>query len=415
MVDIQSSKNSDDQQDDAMIAGHVGKDMLKKTAKIKLPHDFIGKTGLGQCSIPTPESISLSNSIQEILVYARQQQVTDVHISSSNPLVFRKHGKLINVFKAKLTVEDVKKYIENLLTEKQLEEFYKFGDLELIYVIKGAGRFRVTVGKKTPGWDMTIRLIPMQLFSFEESGMPESCLELTQWSQGMVLVTGPIGCGKTTTLSVLTELINQTRTEHIISIENPIEFVFEPKMCQITQRELNLHTLSQGNALRAALRQDPDILIVSELRDNDSIQLAATAAETGHLVLGTMNTNDSAQTILRIVNSFSAEDRSLVQNMISESLRGIICQQLIPRKDGQGVVAAYEVLVVNPAISNLIRKGSVDQILRVITTGSAEGMVPFDQSIMSLLENNLISWEEAYSRANNKREFEKRKSFFIYR
>jgi twitching motility protein PilT len=409
MDDQQNTHNLENNQDTAIIAGQAGKESLKKTAKIKLPHDFIGKTGTGHCSINKPESISLNNSIQEILVYARSDEVTDIHISANNPIYFRKYGRLTPISSEKLTIENVKNYIESLLTEKQLKEFYDFGDLELIYVMEGAGRFRLTVGKKTPGWDITVRLIPMDLFSFEQSGMPESCRELTKWSQGMVLVTGPIGCGKTTTLSVLTELINQTRTEHIISIENPIEYVFKPNMCQITQRQINLHTLSQDNALRAALRQDPDILIVSELRDNDSIQLAATAAETGHLVLGTMNTNDAAQTILRIVNSFSAEDRSLVQNMISESLRGIICQQLIPRKDGQGIVAAYEVLVVNSAISNLIRKGNVDQILRVITTGAAEGMVPFDQSLINLVDRNVISWEEASARASNKKEFENRK------
>jgi twitching motility protein PilT len=383
---------------------------LKTSSGTKLPHDFIGNTGLGECSVKTFETISLNSSIEEILVFARKNQATDVHLSANNPIFFRKYGLLTPQTAQNLKPEDVKKFIENMLKEEQLKDFYAYGDLELIYVINGAGRFRVTVGKKTPGWDLTIRLIPMQLFSFHESGMPESCRELTKWAQGMVLVTGPIGCGKTTTLSILTELINQTRTEHIITIENPIEVVFNPKQCQITQREINKHTLSQGNALRAALRQDPDILIVSELRDNDSIQLAATAAETGHLVLGTMNTNDSAQTILRIVNSFSPEDRSLVQNMISESLRGIICQQLIPRKDGTGIVTAYEVLVVNSAISNLIRKGNVDQILRVIATGAAEGMIPFDLSLMSLLDKDIITWEEAYARCVNKREFEKRRN-----
>ncbi|MFH1061867.1 MAG: PilT/PilU family type 4a pilus ATPase [Candidatus Omnitrophota bacterium] len=386
-----------------------GSPAINGSLAYKLPHDFIGNTGIGECMIKTSDSISINSGIDEILVFARNNQTTDIHISANNPIFFRKYGLLTPQTKQCLKKEDVKKFIESMLSEQQLTEFYAYGDLELIYVITGAGRFRVTVAKKTPGWDLTIRLIPMRLFSFQESGMPESCRELTNWSQGMVLVTGPIGCGKTTTLSVLTELINQTRTEHIISIENPIEFVFQPKKCQITQREINKHTLSQDNALRAALRQDPDILIVSELRDNESIQLAATAAETGHLVLGTMNTNDAAQTILRIVNSFSPEDRSLVQNMISESLRGIICQQLIPRKDGRGIVTAYEVLVVNSAISNLIRKGNVDQILRVIATGAAEGMIPFDLSLMNLLDKGIISWEEAYARCSNKREFEKRR------
>ncbi|MBU1044524.1 MAG: PilT/PilU family type 4a pilus ATPase [Candidatus Omnitrophica bacterium] len=406
------NKHADVQADNVVISHAAGSPNLKNPLLQKLPLNFRGETGLGKCAVQVVESISLQNTIDEILVFARNNQATDIHISVNNQIFFRKYGALIAQTEQILKNQDVSKFIESMLSEQQLEEFYNYGDLELIYVISGSGRYRVTIGKKTPGWDMTIRLIPMRLFSFDESGMPESCRELTRWSQGMVLVTGPIGCGKTTTLSVLTELINQTRTEHIITIENPIEVVFQPQKCQITQREINKHTLSQDNALRAALRQDPDILIVSELRDNESIHLAATAAETGHLVLGTMNTNDAAQTILRIVNSFSVEDRSLVQNMISESLRGIVCQQLIPRKDGTGLVTAYEVLVVNSAISNLIRKGNVDQILRVIATGAAEGMIPFDLSLMNLLDKNIICWEEAYARCTNKREFEKRRGGF---
>lgn len=379
----------------------------KSPGQKRLPEDFLGKTGQGQCQIQVPETIKANNTLDEILVFARHKKATDVHLSANNPIFFRIHGILKAQTEDCLQDEHVKKLIKMALTEKQWTLFHARGDLEIIYVIEGAGRFRLTVSKKTTGWDLTIRLIPMALYSFNESGMPESCEELTNWAQGLVLVTGPIGCGKTTTLCTLVEMINQTRSEHIITIENPIEFVFTPKMCQITQREVNLHTLSQEAALRAALREDPDILVVSELRDIASIQLAATAAETGHLVLGTMNTNDAAQTILRIVNSFSSEDRSLVQNMISASLRGIICEQLIPRRDGHGIVPAYEVLVVTSAVSNLIRKGNVDQILRVISTGSAEGMIPFDRSLMRLLESRIISWDEAYLRCVNKREFEK--------
>jgi len=182
-------------------------------------------------------------------------------------------------------------------------------DFEFVHVIEGLGRFRCSIMYKTPGIDLTIRLIPDKLFTFEETGMPDICLDLLNWSQGMVLITGPIGCGKSTTLAVLCEHINQTRNEHIISIEHPVEIVYTPKTSQITQREIGVHTLSQDNAMRAALRQDPDILLISDLRDLSTIQLAATAAETGHLVLGTMNTNDAAQTLLRIINSFPPQDR----------------------------------------------------------------------------------------------------------
>ncbi len=185
----------------------------------------------------------------------------------------------------------------------------------------------------------------------------------------MVLITGPAGCGKTTTLAALVDLINQTRHDHIITIEEPIEIVYEPKQCQITQREINTHTLSQANALRAALREDPDILVVSELRDLNTIQLAVSAAETGHLVFGTMNTVNAVQTISSIIDSFPAEEQSIIRNMISESLRGVICQQLIPKKDGTGMVPAYEVLIVNPPVANLIRSNKITQINNAITTG----------------------------------------------
>ncbi|MCP3682161.1 MAG: Flp pilus assembly complex ATPase component, partial [bacterium] len=187
----------------------------------------------------------------------------------------------------------------------------------------------------------------------QDSGMPESCKRLTQWAQGLVLITGPAGCGKTSTLSTLVDYINQTRDEHIITIENPIEIVYVPKRCQVTQRELNRHTLSQHNALRAALREDPDVLVVSELRDLESIQLAVTAAETGHLVFGTMNTNNASQTVSSLIDSFPPDEKAIITSMIAESLRGVICQQLIPKKDGKGVVPAYEILVVNSAVSSM--------------------------------------------------------------
>ncbi|MFH1460175.1 MAG: PilT/PilU family type 4a pilus ATPase [Candidatus Omnitrophota bacterium] len=386
---------------------HLAIEFLTSQEEEKLPATFYGSTGQGKCSVAVPGELTINSALDEILVSARQTNASDVHISTHNQIYFKINGNLKPQTLGRLTPQQVNNLVHTGLTPEQFKKFKHSGDIEIIYVIKGAGRFRFSLTKKTPGIDLTVRLIPLQLYSFEESGMPESCRELTKWSQGLVLVTGPIGCGKTTTLSVLCEMINQARQEHIITIENPIEFVFTPKKCQITQRELHLHTLSQANALRAALRQDPDILVISELRDTASIQLAATAAETGHLVLGTMNTNDAAQTILRIVNSFSAEERGLVQSMLASSLRGIICEQLIPKKDGSGLVPAYEVLLGTGAVSNLIRKGNVDQILRVITTGSAEGMVPMDTSLMKLLKEGVITWESAYGRCTNKQEFEK--------
>ncbi len=377
------------------------------SGKNRLPEKFIGETGEGQCGVQAPERISQDNSLEEILCSARKLKASDVHFSAGKEIFFKINGILKMQTEDKLSPEAVVCFVDSLLNAEQKKILELKLDIELVHVIEGMGRFRVSIMKKTPGIDLTIRLIPDKLYTFEETGMPESCRELLRWSQGLVLITGPIGCGKSTTLAVLCELINQTRNEHIITIENPIEIVYTPKLSQITQREIGLHTMSQNNALRAALRQDPDILLISDLRDLSTIQLAATAAETGHLVLGTMNTNDAAQTLLRLINSFPPQDRELVQNMISESLRGIICQQLIPSKRRDKLVAAYEVLVVNAAISNLIHKGNLEQVLQVIETGKAEGMTSFDTSLIELVKNDMISWEEGAARSKNKREFEK--------
>ncbi len=261
--------------------------------------------------------------------------------------------------------------------------------------------------KQRNGWDLTARLVAMSIPNFESTGMSKSCENLTKWAQGLVLVTGPIGCGKSTTLATLVEMINQTRNDHIITIENPIEIIYTPKKCQITQREVNLHTMSQANALRAALREDPDILVVSELRDLESIQLAVSAAETGHLVFGTMNTNNASQTISRIIDSFPSEEQGVIKNMVSESLRGVITQQLIPKKDGSGVVPAYEILIVNSAIANLIREGRTTQLTNTITTGRSAGMMLFDHSLEELAQKGVINGQEAYERAISPNNFAK--------
>jgi twitching motility protein PilT len=366
-----------------------------------LPVNFTGKTGRGPADLAVPSQINKNSSLNEILVFARNQNASDVHIGALKPVIFRQFGSLVNITTELLNADHISRLITAAVPKSVLDHFEKTGDAEYVHTINGYGRFRMALMKQRNGWDLTARLIPLEIPKFENTGMPASCAGLTKWAQGMVLITGPAGCGKTTTLAALVELINQTRHEHILSIEEPIEIVYEPKQCQITQREINVHSLSQTNALRAALREDPDILVVSELRDLSSIQLAVTAAETGHLVFGTMNTVDAGQTISRVIDSFPAEEQAIVRNMISESLRGVICQQLIPKKDGTGMVPAYEVLIVTSSVANLIRTNKTSQINNAITTSKSLGMILMDDSLENLANKDLISIEEACDRSTN--------------
>ncbi|MBL8014137.1 MAG: PilT/PilU family type 4a pilus ATPase [Candidatus Omnitrophica bacterium] len=372
-----------------------------------LPKEFVGQTGHGVATINVPHALTPNHSLNEILMYARWMQASDVHICAGYPIIMRKFGSLKVATQTPVTAERVQTIIRKELRGDLVAEFEKTGDLEFVHSITGAGRFRLTLIKQRNGWELTARLITSSIPKFESTGMPKSCEELTKWAQGLVLVTGPVGCGKSTTLATLVEMINQTRDDHIITIENPIEIVYTAKKCQITQREVNLHTTSQANALRAALREDPDILVVSELRDLESIQLAVSAAETGHLVFGTMNTNNASQTISRVIDSFPSDEQSIIRNMISESLRGIISQQLIPKKDGTGVIPAYEILVVNSAISNLIRGGKTTQLTNAITTGRSSGMILLDHSLDELVQKGLISGQEAFERAISPMNFTK--------
>jgi twitching motility protein PilT len=241
----------------------------------------------------------------------------------------------------------------------------------------------------------------------EEAGLPEPCRELTKWAQGLVLVTGPVGCGKSSTLATLVDMVNRERHDHIITIEEPIEILYPPEHCRITQRQVGPHTLSRDAALRAALREDPDIIVISELRDLDTIRLAVSAAETGHLVFGTMNTTNATRTLNRLIDSFPPDEQGIVRNMISESLRGVISQQLLPRKDGTGMLPAFEVLLVTTAVANMIRKDEVHQLGTAMLTGKTSGMVLLDDSLRFLVERGLVDPAEAMARATNPKDFEK--------
>ena len=347
------------------------------------------------------DSVDPDSSLDDVLMFARSCQASDVHISSNAFPVLRRFGALLPAMKVVLPGERVGAMLKASLPADRWAEVEQAGDCEFVYVIPGSGRYRMTVVRQRSGWDMTARVVDNTIRTIEESKMPPVCAGLTKWAQGLVLVAGPAGCGKTSSLATLIQLVNKNRDDHIITIENPVEVVYTADKCQISQRELGLHTLSFANALRAALREDPDIIVVSELRDLETVQLAVTAAETGHLVFATMTTNDASQTITSLIGSFPPDEQPVVRGMVAESLRGVICQQLIPRKDGKGVVPAYEVLVTNSAVLNMIKSNRTRQLNNVILTGKSDGMMLLDNSLKDLLAQGVISAEEAVCRAVN--------------
>ncbi len=357
-------------------------------------------------STEDPGHLEPSLSLAQMLVHGRAQGFSDLHLSAGNPIHVRQGGRLEPRSQVQLDRESMQRLIREALGE-DFENFNGKGDLETVLDWGPLGRFRVAALKQRAGYDLTVRFIPQTIRNFEESALPESCRELCQWAQGLVLVTGPAGCGKTSTLATLVELVNQQRKDHIITIEDPIEIVYKPVGCQITQRQIGRHTKSREAALRAALREDPDIIVISELRDLDTIQLAVSAAETGHLVFGTMNTINATRTIYRLIDSFPPEEQGIIRSMVSESLRGVVSQQLLPRKNGVGVVPAYEVLIVNSAVSNMIRKDEAHQLGTAMITGKGSGMVVLDDSLRKLLDQGLIDAEEAWAHATNPKDFEK--------
>ncbi|MBF0122270.1 MAG: PilT/PilU family type 4a pilus ATPase [Candidatus Omnitrophica bacterium] len=365
----------------------------------ELPQEFIQQAGDGTCLVGCPSQLTADSSLEEILIFARRQGASDVHVCSGACVMLRKGGVFVPATKTPLHGERVTAILKNGLPSDKWAIAEMTGDMEYVHVIPGAGRYRSVVTRQRLGWDMTVRLIDMKIRSFEESGMPIACQGFTKWAQGLVLIAGPAGCGKTSTLATLVEMINQTRQDHIIVIEEPIEVVYKPKRCQVTQREIGVHTLSATNALKAALREDPDIIVVGELRDPHMIGLAVSAAETGHLVFGTMNTNDASQTVATLINSFEPVEQPIIRNMVAESLRGVVCQQLIPRLDGTGVVPAYEVLVTGAAVTAQIKKGQERKLNNVIATGRASGMILLDYAMQELVARGVISGQEAFRRA----------------
>ena len=332
---------------------------------------------------------------------------SDLHLSSGCRPQIRKYGELEEIKYKVLSDDILEPLLFEIISEKQKEYFLKNKDLDFAYEISGVARFRANYFLQKRGLCAVFRIIPDKILSIEDLGLPNTILKFAKLNRGLVLVTGPTGSGKSTTLAAIIDYINKNRRDHILTIEDPVEFVHESKQCLVNHREIGAHTKSFAAALRAALREDPDIILVGEMRDLETIELAITAAETGHLVFGTLHTNSAAKTIDRIIDIFPAGQQAQIRSMLSESLKGVIAQQLLKRADKPGRIAALEILSVNSAIANLIREGKTFQISSVIQTGKNEGMQLMDQALMDLLMNKTISPLDAYLKANDKRSFER--------
>jgi len=302
----------------------------------------------------------------------------------------------------KFNPAQTQRLLTEFLTDAQRARLKEIGDLDFCYEVQKMGRFRTSVVRQRLGMDGVFRIINSKVRTMDEIGLPEHLKALTTYHNGLILVTGAVGSGKSTTLAAFIEEINRNRRDHIITLEDPIEYVFEPKGCQITQREVHTHTQSFASALRAALREDPDVIMVGEMRDLETVQLAITAAETGHLVLGTLHTANAARTLDRILDVFPIDQQAQIRTMIAGSLRGIVSQQLIVRADGQGRVLAMEILINTPAVGALIREGKTYMLPGVMQTGKKVGCRLMDDTLLDLLREKKITAQDAYERALQK-------------
>ncbi len=342
--------------------------------------------------------------VDEYLKLGREYQCSDLHLATAYPPAWRRFGQLAPIWPdhAPLTAEEAERLVKSFLDEKNLARLEERGDVDFAYA-SPTGRYRASVVKQRLGLDMTFRIIDDNIRSVEEIGLPlEHIIPLTRYQNGLVLVTGAVGSGKSTTLAALVDFINRDREDHILTLEEPIEYVFESKGCHVNQREVHKHTQSFGRALRGALREDPDVIMVGEMRDLETIQLALTAAETGHLVLGTLHTGNAPRTLDRVLDVFPTDQRDQIRIMVSESLRGVISQQLVPKADGSGRVIALELLVNSAAVANCIREGKTFMLPGIMQTGKNVGMVTMDESLRQLYLKKIISRDEALSRSDDK-------------
>jgi twitching motility protein PilT len=344
--------------------------------------------------------------IQDFLRSMHLRKGSDLHLVAGDPPRMRVHGELITLANQRLDNEELQANLLGIMTPMAIEQFTKRDSADFAYYIPEIARFRVNVFRHLNGIGAVFRGIPSKALTLEELNMPKALYTLSRQNQGLILVTGKTGSGKSTTLAAVVDAINDRVRGHILTIEDPIEFVHARKSCLMSQREVGVHSPTFAAALHSALREDPDAILVGELRDLETMSIAMTAAEMGVLVMGTLHTNGAAPTIDRVVNIFPADKQDHVRNMLSTSLRGIVSQQLLRTKDGSGRVAALEVLINTSAVANLIRQGKIEQLENVIQSSAAEGMFTMDSSIKKLLDEGKITGEEAYLNAFDKSKFE---------
>ncbi len=343
----------------------------------------------------------MSTNLYELLQLSIQRGASDLHITTGSPPQMRINGKLSPVSSNELTAADTKQMCYSILTESQKHRFEEENELDLSFGIKGLSRFRANIFVQRGAVCAAIRSIPFQIRSFEELGLPPVVKELVKKPRGLVLVTGPTGSGKSTTLATMIDMINSEREEHIVTIEDPVEFIHTHKKCVVNQREVHADTKSFRNALKYILRQDPDVVLIGEMRDLETIEAALTISETGHLTFATLHTNSCAQTMNRIVDVFPPHQQPQIRAQLSFVLEGVISQQLIPKKGGVGRALCLEVMVPNPAIRNLIREDKVHQIYSIMQTGQSKfGMQTMNQSLYDLFIRGIITKDDAIGRSN---------------
>ena len=343
--------------------------------------------------------------IDQFLKVLVDQRGSDLHLTVGSPPIMRVHGHLQRIKFRELSNKDMETLIYEIMEEEWRAKFLETLDFDFAYEIEGLARFRVNVFWQRKGLGAVMRTIPSTVLTVDQLGLPDAVRRLCMLTKGLVLVTGPTGSGKSTTLAAMVDLVNETRADHIITIEDPIEFVHMNKKCLINQREIGTNTQSFAAALRAALREDPDVILVGEMRDRETIELGLTAAETGHLVFGTMHTSSAPKTVDRIIGVFPADQQNQIRTMLAESLKGVVAQVLLRTKDGKGRRAALEIMVGTSPVSNLIRENKTFQIPSMIQTGKKDGMQLLDQHILEYLMSGMITSEEAYMKSSNKQAF----------